>query len=293
MEARRGLPRDRAGQRHHGRGTHAEQREAAERARLAPGEGQHHQAVAEPGRTRPGKQHGTKQQQCDQPHRPRAPTLARRPQHERRQHRQRRSELEVVGTEDAGDALGLSVAAQAPAGERLHPGVQRPQRDHRRHRQIHHSHACHPAQRKAGIQAQRREAQQPGHRAPALAGRHRIDRGDQRRADVASQDQQQAPRALVLLQRVWKAQEQHHRAEQAQRGAQLGAATERQQRHHQPVRQQGRTQGSAKGGGKGGHARASAKVTGIVGEPLARGWPGRAGSISRPAAPPARRTAPA
>ena len=48
---------------------------------------------------------------------PRQPNaIARREQHERRQHREHRAELQIAGAEDAGEPLGFGGAAEAVAG---------------------------------------------------------------------------------------------------------------------------------------------------------------------------------
>lgn len=173
--------------------------ETQRRSGDAPGESQRHQRVAQPRRARTGHQHRPQQEYERQQHALRAPAALRRPQRERRQHGKTRPKLRIGRAEDAGDALRLGVPSQAPAGEDLSPRIQCPERQHHRDGQVQRLQLVLPADGEAGVEAQRRVTKQRRHGAPALAWRHRIDRGDQRRAHVGRQEpkQEASPRVLA------------------------------------------------------------------------------------------------
>ena len=66
---------------------------------------------------------------------PRQPKrVVRGDEHERRQHREHRTELEIARAENAGQALARHRAAEAVAGQDLHPRIDQPEHDERRRR---------------------------------------------------------------------------------------------------------------------------------------------------------------
>ena len=130
--------------------------------------------------------------------RPRRPnTLARGDQHERREHGQHRPELEIAGTEDAGQAFGFHRTGDAVAGEDLHPGIEQPEHDDRSDRRNdarpHGLRRARPGTRSS----KRQKAQKCSNRAPGLCRRDRVRRGNQRRQPVAGEQHTRQTHARI------------------------------------------------------------------------------------------------